>query len=189
MFLTIEIGALAVLHDLVEVRGYHPDQLVRLFAPAFLQRRASQHLAQFVEQFARKGREIVDEIQRVLDLVSDARGELAERGELLGLDQPILRPAQIVERGGEFLRARLHLVEQTHVLDRDHGLVGESLHDLDLAIGEIARLLAREHQRALDAGFSQQWHAHEGAPGMAERLYRHGEFRILETVGNGFRLA
>ena len=189
MFLTIEFGALAVLHDLVEVGGDHPDQLVRLFAPAFLQRRASQHLAQFVEQLARKGREIVDEIQRVLDLVSDARGELAERGELLGLNQPILRLAQIVERGGELARARLHLVEQPHVLDRDDGLVGEGLDDLNLAIGEMARLLAREHQRALDAAFSEQRHAQQGACGVTMGIHRHDEIRVLETVGNSFHLA
>ena len=29
-------------------------------------------------------------------------------------------------------RARLHLVEQPHVLDRDHRLVGEGLDQLDL---------------------------------------------------------
>ncbi len=79
------IGAVAMLHDLVEVAADDADQFIRLFAPAFLKRRASQHLAQFVEQLARKGREVVDEIQRVLDLVGDARGELAKRGELLGL--------------------------------------------------------------------------------------------------------
>ncbi len=32
--------------------------------------------------------------------------------------------------------ARLHLVEQTHVLDRDHRLVGEGGDQLDLLIGE-----------------------------------------------------
>ena len=31
--------------------------------------------------------------------------------------------------------ARLHLVEQPHVLDRDHRLVGEGLHQLDLLVG------------------------------------------------------
>ena len=30
----------------------------------------------------------------------------------------------------------LHLVEQPHVLDRDHGLVGEGLHQLDLLLRE-----------------------------------------------------
>ena len=33
----------------------------------------------------------------------------------------------LLQRLGEIARARLHLVEQPHVLDRDHGLVGEGL--------------------------------------------------------------
>ena len=33
-------------------------------------------------------------------------------------------------------RARLHLVEQPHVLDRDHRLVGEGGEQLDLLVGE-----------------------------------------------------
>ena len=65
--------------------------------------------------------------------MGDAGGELAERGELFRLDQPVLRLAQIVERGGELPRARLHLVEQARVLDRDDRLIGEGLHDFDLA--------------------------------------------------------
>ena len=36
----------------------------------------------------------------------------------------------------QLARARLHLVEQAHVLDRDHGLVGEGRHELDLPVGE-----------------------------------------------------
>ena len=36
----------------------------------------------------------------------------------------------------QLFRARLHLLEQPHVLDRDHRLVGESLNELDLLIGE-----------------------------------------------------
>ena len=94
---------------------------------------ALMHVGELVDQLARQRREIVDEIERVLDLVGDAGGELAERGELLRLDQPVLRLAQVVERGGELPRARLHLVEQARVLDRDHRLVGEGLNDLDLA--------------------------------------------------------
>ena len=38
----------------------------------------------------------------------------------------------VLERFLEIARARLHLVEKAHVLDRDHGLVGERLHQLDL---------------------------------------------------------
>ena len=55
-------------------------------------------VVQFVGQFRRQRREIIDEIERVLDLVRDARGELAERGEFLGLHQPILRGLQIAQR-------------------------------------------------------------------------------------------
>ena len=92
-----------------------------------------EHVVQFVGQFRRERREIIDEIQRVLDLVRDAGGELAERGELLGLHQPVLRGAQFVERGGELPGARLNFVEQPHVLDGDDGLIGKGLHQIDLA--------------------------------------------------------
>ena len=61
----------------------------------------------------------------------DAGGELAQRGELFGLDEAILRLLQVFQRRCEFLRARLHLFEQPHVLDRDHRLVGEGLQDFD----------------------------------------------------------
>ena len=46
----------------------------------------------------------------------------------------------LLQRFGEVARARLHLVEQPHVLDRDHGLVGEGLDQRDLSLGEPARL-------------------------------------------------
>ena len=36
----------------------------------------------------------------------------------------------------EIPRARLHLVEEAHVFDRDDGLVGEGLQEVDLALGE-----------------------------------------------------
>ena len=37
-------------------------------------------------------------------------------------------------------RARLHLVEQPHVLDRDHRLVGEGRDQFDLLVGERPHL-------------------------------------------------
>ena len=42
----------------------------------------------------------------------------------------------LLQRFGQVARARLHLVEQAHVLDRDHGLVGKGLQEVDLALGE-----------------------------------------------------
>ena len=93
------IGALAVLHDLVEIALQHAGQLVDLRAQ--LARRAARLRAprrsSSMSSTDSDG-EIVDEIERVLDLVRDAGGELAERGELLGLDQAVLRGAQILER-------------------------------------------------------------------------------------------
>ena len=96
--------------------------------------RLRQDVLQLVQNLARQAGEIVNEIERVLDFVGDAGGELPERGELLRLDQPVLRVAQVLERGGELLGAGLHLAEQPRVLDRDDGLVGEGLHYLDLTL-------------------------------------------------------
>ena len=43
---------------------------------------------------------------------------------------------QLLDRAGELGRARLQLVEQPRVLDGDGRLVGEGLHQGDLAVGE-----------------------------------------------------
>ena len=67
--------------------------------------------------------------------MGDAGGELAERGELLGLHQAILRGAQVVERQRQFAGSLLNLIEQANILDRDHGLVGEGRDQIDLALG------------------------------------------------------
>ena len=92
------IGTLAVLHDLLEIAAQHVRQLVDLLARLVVDRQALHDALQLVDQLARDGREIVDEIERVLDLVRDAGSELTERGELLRLDQPVLRGAQILQR-------------------------------------------------------------------------------------------
>ena len=47
--------------------------------------------SQLVEQLGRQPGEIVDEIERVLDLMRDPGGQLTERGQLLRLDQAVLR--------------------------------------------------------------------------------------------------
>ncbi len=44
----------------------------------------------------------------------------------------------------ELVGARLHLVEQPHVLDRDHRLVGKGLDQLDLLGGKRPHLGARQ---------------------------------------------
>ena len=91
------------------------------------ERRSGQDTAQIIDQLAGQRGEVVDEVERVLDLVRDAGGKLAERGELLRLHEPVLRGPQIFERARQFAGARLHLVEQADILDGDTGLVGERL--------------------------------------------------------------
>ena len=165
------VGALAVRNDPLEIVGQRFDDLVDFAASFFVEGRDGRRgrLLQFVQQPDRKPGEIVDEVERVLDLVRDAGRELAERGEFLGLDQPILRLAQIVERGGELARARLHLLEQACVLDRDHGLVGECAQDLDMARGKDAGLGARDDDGAQDLVLAEQRHAEQRARRAAGR--------------------
>ena len=91
------VGALAVLDDLFEIVLQQAGQFVDFFPDLAVHRDRLEHVVQLVGQFCRQRREIVDEIERVLDLVRDAGGELAERGEFFGLDQAILRGAEVVE--------------------------------------------------------------------------------------------
>ena len=142
------IGALAVMGDLLEIGIKHADQVIGLVAVRRFQRRLGDQVFHFADQLARQGREVVDEVERVLDLVRNAGGELAERGELFGLHEPVLRLAQIVERLLELARARLNFVEQADVLDRNHGLIGEGFEKLDLPFVERTHGLPRDDEPA-----------------------------------------
>ena len=90
------VGALAVLHDLVEIALQRIGDLADLCAQLAVEVDAAKRLPQFVDEFDRDGREIIDEIERVLDLVRDASGQLAERGKLLRLDKAVLRGSQVL---------------------------------------------------------------------------------------------
>ena len=54
----------------------------------------------------------------------------------------------LLQRLAQLARARLHLVEQPRVLDRDHRLVGEGRDQLDLFLGEGTHLLAPQDDHA-----------------------------------------
>ncbi len=75
------VGAPAVLGDLFEIAGQHPDDFVDLGARIIAERGDGRRgrLLQLVEQLDREPGEVVDEIKRVLDLVGDTGGQLAER--------------------------------------------------------------------------------------------------------------
>ena len=123
------VRAPAVLGDLLQIALQRRGQIVDLGAQVvgdgeFVRR---HRLVQLIQQIDRQIGEVVDEVERVLDLVRDAGGELAERGHLLRLHQPVLRAAQIGQRGlGGGARAAGFL-EQPRVLDGEHGLSGEGL--------------------------------------------------------------
>ena len=107
------IRALAVLDDLLEIAAQH----IRVSSLISLRRFSSsvhvfQGVLQLINQFARNPGEIVDEIERVLDLMRDAGGQLTKRGEFLRLDEAILRGSQILQRCGQFARAGLDTFEQ-----------------------------------------------------------------------------
>ena len=69
----------------------------------------------------------------------------------------------LLQRLGQLARARLHLVEQPHVLDRDHRLVGEGGHQLDLLVGErAAPCCAYKTSTPIGVAFAQQRHAEQG---------------------------
>src|SRR5262249_25167087 len=69
---------------------------------------------------------------------------------------------QLFDRLREFAGARLHLVEQPHVLDRDHRLVGEGGEQLDLSVGERAHQTSRQDAHADRRSFAHERHANQG---------------------------
>ena len=79
--------------------------------------------------------------------MSDAGGELAERRQLLGLDQSVLRDTQVVERSGKFFGACLQLVEQPGVFDRNNCLIGKRLEQRQLSRCERAGLGSVDYDR------------------------------------------
>ena len=95
-----------------------------------------------------------DRRQRIVDLVGDPGGQLADGGELLGVDQLGLRAAQLLE-------AVHRLRVEARVVERDTDLVGGRLHQRHLALAERLAGLAAERQRAQDAAAAVDRHAHE----------------------------
>ena len=119
----------------------------------------------------------------------DAGGQLAKRGELLGLHQAVLRGPQVLQRLRQFAGAGLHALEQPHVLDRDRRLVGEGRDQLDLLVGERPHLVTRQGQNADRVALAQHRNAEDGAK--AAQLLRLDKcvFRVRLHVGNMHDLA
>src|SRR5262245_56464435 len=95
---------------------------LRLFSLTLTSARAS---CSSVMSSAEIPEKLLTKLSGFLDLVRYARCELTKRGELLRLDQTVLRCAQVLQRGGQLARAGFHTFKQTHVLNCDRCLVGE----------------------------------------------------------------
>src|SRR5262249_52111496 len=77
----------------------------------------------------------------------------------------------------------LDFVEQPHVLDRDHRLVGEGGHQLDLIVGKWAHGASHQHDHANRFAFTQQRNTeHRTVVADFRWLYKL-VFRIGENVG------
>src|SRR6185437_14982620 len=107
-------------------------------------------------QFRRNRRKIVDEIQRIFDLVGDARSQLTKRREFFRLHQPVLGGPQIFERLRQIACTRLHAFKKSDVLNRDGSLVGKRRNELNLFVREGLHLDTRQGENA--DGFSIPQH-------------------------------
>ena len=92
------IRTLAVLHDLVEIAPKRVHQFINFSAGFVVERLCPSRCPAIHRSIRWRRREIVDEIERVLHLVCDASGQLAERRRAFGLDQTILCGSQILQR-------------------------------------------------------------------------------------------
>jgi hypothetical protein len=72
------VGAFAVLYDLIQIATQRIGQLVNLCARSMVDRYTAQDVPQLIDQFGGHPRKIVDEIERVLDLVRDPGGQLTK---------------------------------------------------------------------------------------------------------------
>ena len=72
------VGAFAVLYDLAEIVLQERSQFIDFLVDLIGERDLFHHFIELVRELNRKCREIVDEIERVLDLMRDAGGELTE---------------------------------------------------------------------------------------------------------------
>ena len=99
-------------------------------------------------------------------------------GELLMTCRHLGGRRLLLQRLAKLARARLHLVEQPHVLDRDHRLVGEGGDQLDLLISERLNVEPRRHQDADELPVAQQRHAQHSAVLFHAACLQQGQFGI-----------
>ena len=93
-------------------------------------------------------------------MVSNTRLQFARRARD---DAQHLRGRGLLfQRLAQLLRSFLHVVEQPHVLDGDHRLVGEGLNQFNLFLSKPANYAADQNYHADRASISQERHAQHG---------------------------
>src|SRR6266481_8673270 len=105
-----------------------------------------------VQTIAQANRALNDRIENRLHIVRRARNDSQD---LAGGGLPAERLCQVAVAG-------LQLLEQAHVLDGDDGLVGESLKEGDLLIGEGPKLGSVDRNRPNGYALTQQRCRDEG---------------------------
>src|SRR4029453_13256503 len=88
------------------------------------------------------------------------------------------------QRLAQLLGASLHLVEQSHVLDHDHRLVGEGGRQLDLLVGEWAHRTPGKHDDADGISLSQERNAEHRAVAGPFLGFPKSILRIRKKIGN-----
>ena len=92
----------------------------------------------------------------------------------------------LLQRFGEIVGALAQFVEQTCVLDGDHRLRGEILHQLDLLVGEGTHLLAVDNESADQLVVLEHRHAQcRSRSTQFGRRARSGTRRIILDMGDG----
>src|SRR5262249_58437282 len=126
--LNVRIGEVDVLQDFFKLPKQHVPEFGELLPVLSVEFYAVQGLTDFINRSGGDRREVVDKIERILDLVRDARGELSERGKLFCLHQPILGGAKILKRFCQLACAGLDILEQAYILDCNDRLVSKCSH-------------------------------------------------------------
>jgi hypothetical protein len=92
--------------------------------------------------------------------------------------------AQLFDGLRKFARACLHLVEQPHVLDCDHRLVGEGLDQFDLLVGEWFDMSLQDREDPAKSPLAQHRNCENGTVTLLLDQFRKFVCRLLQHVLN-----
>src|SRR5262245_4980207 len=86
------------------------------------------------------------------------------------------------ERLGQFARARLYLVEQPHVLDRDHRLIGENGGQFDMPLVERPHGVPAQQNDTRRSSLAEKGHAESSAIAPQSLCFAIAIFRVGQDI-------